>query len=914
MEYSLYVYGGGEILCKVFNGVALLFKSDNPYFTSVGTLTMGIGLLYIAARAIPQASFSLFFKSWFLPTFLLVALFYGPKASVHIIDKVDNNFEYNKVDNIPVGVAAVASLSTHFSTYLAETVETVFTTSDAQRFSKVGPLFGAKLIHAANTLTIRDPLMRENLKDFTRQCFAWPYVFSNLDPGKKAALETDDMLGFIEANPHPLLGIYWREPNGQASFVDCRACAVKVRQVIPLEIETGLQYLASQMFSGGKDPEGATRRLHQYFGEAWQSLAKGTSDAAHVIQQELMLNSYRSALLDKRDELGLGRYNSDLINLNAERGQAFQNSSFLIKAALSGTNVTILHTIFFAIALMYFTIMAPMTFLPGGMSWVTTWIKVVVWLASWPVLFAVLNCLGYMFAGQATRSCQIGYGEGLTLMTQNGLADAAYTAYCWVMGLQYSVPFVSWALISKASGHAFSQLASSLSQTGESFAGKAGSEIVDGNVSFDSQTLHHRSIANAQIAQQQLGSSFNYGSRFDDGKMTTLYGTGGQVTLQEQQTQLGTNVSQNDALSAMMGVQSQMALQTAYSKQRMASEQFQQGSNELFSLATSMARSTGSTETFGSSEAINAQKSLNNAMSMVSQFGKDHGISEDKAFSIMLDGGVRASAEAGSGFLSGLKGALSLGATGQMQSVGRNSDSITQSLKSDTAKQFAENFNSGLQYMLDNKGSISDSHQRQSLDQMQKHFNQAQSYSEQASSSYNESKMWSQTASMNEQRSLASGSNINDSVLTYVANKRFGGDKVAAATWQSENPSIYQSEVSSYLQQRKATLSNFASSNGLDSAPDIHSNHLENDGRIINAVTNGQLDLLREQNGVGFSKESLDQKIQKNKESSVDQIAQQSRMINQENSGIELKDLGKEFKQKDEEYLIKKAGRKMKNG
>src|SRR5689334_309629 len=105
MEYGVYIYGGGKILWTIFNGISLIFASQNPYFTSVGALTMGIALLYTAVRSVPGGSLPILFKEWILPTFLLIALFYGPKTSVNIIDKVDLNFKYSKVDNIPLGIA-----------------------------------------------------------------------------------------------------------------------------------------------------------------------------------------------------------------------------------------------------------------------------------------------------------------------------------------------------------------------------------------------------------------------------------------------------------------------------------------------------------------------------------------------------------------------------------------------------------------------------------------------------------------------------------------------------------------------------------------------------------------------------------------------------------------------------------------
>jgi conjugal transfer mating pair stabilization protein TraG len=906
MDYAVYIYGGGKILWTIFNGISLIFASDNPYFTSVGTLTIGIALLYTAVRSVPGGSLPIFFKEWILPTFLLVALFYGPKASVNIIDKVDLNFKYSKVDNIPLGIAAVASLSSTLAEFLTEHIETIFTSSDMERFSRVGPMFGAKLIQAAHTLSIRDPLIRENLKDFTRQCFAWPYVFSNLEPGKKAALETEDMLGFIEANPHPLLGIYWRQPNGQSAFMNCRECATRVREIIPIEVETGFRSLAMKMFDIKGDGEAETRRLKQYFGDAWQYLARGSSDAAHIIQQELMLNSYRGALQDKRDELGLGRNSSELAHLNADRGIAQQDSSFLVKAALSGSQIPILHTIIFTLALIYFAIMAPMTFLPGGIGLLVTWVKVMAWLATWPILLAILNALGHMFAAQSTASQMMGYGQGLNLMTQNGLADAAYNAYCFVMGLQYSVPFISYALL-WSGGYAFSQLSSSFTQSGEAFAGKAGAEVVDGNVSFDAQNLHTRSIANSQIAQQQLGSSFNYGSRFDDGKIAALYGTEGQLSLQEHQTQLGTNVSQNDAVSAMSGLQSQVALQSSLNHTKAAGQQVQMGMNELFSLTKSLADSQEFTETFGESGSASAQKSLSNSMDIAKQFAKDHNISEDKAFNILLGASAEMGGGAG-GQNSGFFGKLAASLGGQLQASARDSEGISESIKSGQAKQFADNLSHGLQYVEDNKGSTSNTLSSQKLDQAQQHFNKAENFSEQATASLQESQMWSETASLQRQKGIASGSNLNDSSLAFVADKRFGGDRVAAAAWQTQNPSAYQKDIEGFLDKSQTSMQ----PSNLSSRADVSQHNTDLRQNIKSTPTNNPgLEDVRQKHNLNQGGYELEATLQARRQETRQTIDQHKVPLNNEEFRGELDAPDQAFEGEKSKGLIMKSWNKI---
>lgn len=833
MTYSIYSYGGGEILWKVFNGVALLFASDSPYFTSIGKLTLIIGLIFTGVQAFTQVSIPILAKKWFLPTIFLTALFFGPKASVHIIDKVDNDFQYSKVDNIPIGIALVASLTTHVSECLTTSIETVFASSDVERFSKVGPLFASRLIHEARSISIKDPLLRENIKDFVRQCFAWPYVFSNISPGKKAALESIDILGFIEANPHPLLGVYWRDGTGNAIFKNCSECSATVKSAITVEVETGLQSIAMRLFNGSGDDQYAdpttqqaksdvSSRLRLYFGNAWQSLVKGSSDTSNIIQQELMLNSYREALQDKRDELGLGRFDESLVYLNAERGRSQQNASFLVKAAMSGIHVPTCQTILFALAIIYFALIAPMTFLPNGLSLVTTWGKVMVWLSTWPPLISIINSLGQLYAAKATATTLLGH-EGLNLMTQNGLADVSFDAYCFVMGLQWSVPFLSWALIS-GGGYAFSQMASSFTQGGEAFAGKAAAEITDGNVSFDSQTMHHRSVANSQMAQQQLGPSINSGSRFDDGKILSIHGPNGQTAFQEHQTQLGINVSQNDSLSTAYGEESQRLLNVAENNSRSSGEQLNKGSSETFNMLKSATKSTGLTDTIGDTNSTNAQKSLNTAMDTVSKFAKDHHMSKDKAFKILLSAGMSTGVSGKKGLLGkmgGVMGALNVGANGQFDVSASDREAISEAKSSGKSKQFIDNLSSGIQYLEDHKGSISDTHVKQHMDQASESLSKSEQYAEQSGINKSDARNWSQRASLMRQKNMSIGENRNDPILEKVAQDKYGGDKRAAASWQVENPTAYRKYASGYVNHNEPEFKREIKNNGYQSHQEV---------------------------------------------------------------------------------------------
>ncbi|HXF90903.1 MAG TPA: hypothetical protein VNJ29_03125 [Candidatus Nitrosotenuis sp.] len=274
--------------------------------------------------------------------------------------------------------------------------------------------------------------------------------------------------------------------------------------------------------------------------------------------------------------------------------------------------------------------------------------------------------------------------------------------------------------------------------------------------------------------------------------MAILYGPQGQITTQEHLTQLGTNVAQNDALSMLSGMQSQIALQSAHNQSHLMNEQIQMGINKLFSLAQTFSKSTAWNESFGDAQSVHAQQSLNQAMNMAKQFAKDHHVSEDKAFHILLNAGVGTS-RSSSSILGKLGNLLSANATGQFDAAGKNNKSISQNTRNERAKQFADSLKQGFQYIEDHKGSLSDAFQRQKMDQVQHHFNQARQYSDQITASLQQShQMWSQTAAQQRQKSISSGSNINDEILGYVANKKFGWDKGAAAAWQSQHSLQYQ--------------------------------------------------------------------------------------------------------------------------
>ncbi len=893
MDYSIYTYGGGELLHGVINGIALLFQSNNPYFTSVGTFAALLGVIGAGIHAIPRASFPIVFKEWFMPTILISTLLFGPKTAVHIIDEVDPHHKYEKIDGVPIGISAIGSLFSTISKHATETVETAFFTSEANRMSKVGPMFAAQLVHQARLITIKDPITRENLKDFVRQCYAWPYVFGNITPGKKAALESTSILDFIAQNPHPGLGIYWRESNGTTSFKSCAQCLQPVRESLTLETQNAFMILASSLLPGQSRSvdEEASARLKQYMGEAWTTIAKGSSNAAEVIQQELMINSYKEMLADKRDELGLGRFDSNLIHLNTMRGQASQNASFLSVTSLVGQNLPHMHASFFAIALILFALIAPWTFAMGGFQLIKIWLKVMASIAIWPVLYAVLSCIGTMWAAKAGMAATMGTGS-LNLLTQNGLGDAAYNTYCWVMSLQAITPFLAWAVISRGE-QAFSQMTSSFTQTSEAFAARAGSEMVDGNVSFDTQSIGNHTVANAQVAQQQLGASINSGMRFDDGKIAAIHGPYGQVTIQEHQTQLGTNIMESNAANQMIALQSQFS-QMAASQERVGLQTaISAATNEAVSGIKSFAANVGINEFFGDSVSSQVGKQAQELLGLAEKIGKQNNLSTEAALSL----GVGANMGASLG-----------GNIGGSINVGSSDTEVWGKVKdTDLGKQFTQNWQKLNQFVHDNRGSIGNSEGIQHLDNMQTSFNKAETHSRNLDAHLQTSKTWSEMASATTSTGTSATTNANDKYLLQVANDQFGGNVSLAAQSMISAGEIQDLGIKAVNHASQHLPPNLGPSQG------IQDFYYQEKSRIDTPPTKADLESQRKEYNISGQSETLGYQVEDMKNNAVGNNKHLSGKITDQKENISegRQESERNFDKRKDQPLIRKAAEKV---
>ncbi|KJV62561.1 conjugal transfer protein TraG N-terminal domain-containing protein [Rickettsia amblyommatis] len=569
-DYVIHTFGGGDILWQVFNGIGRVFSSNSEYFTPVGKFALTIGGIWAATRAIFRGNIGIFAMEWFFPSFFIFIFLFAPKANVWLKDEISMQAPV-KIDNIPVGIAFFASISSKISHSLSETLEKHLLPPDEGLSSrKNGIMFGAKAIGKIKDIQIEDPVTLTNAKEFLRQCFMKPYIIGNILGKKAEAQRASDIIAFIEQNMPNNFGIYYKDPsNSVISFKTCRQVTPLIKAAINKELNDGLlTKFANGIGISSDRQEMLASRLKAMTSDTLKYLKKEQTDIHQWMRQAMLLNANREAYDDLREKFSLSRIYPQLVSMNATRGLFQQSFSYLVAGEMAANIMPILQSVFFALVICLIFVVFPMSMLPGGYTIFKTWITLIIWVTSWPVFFTVIHCLGMIsLAGKG-----VSHLIGLNILSQGSFSEILLHEFATFQMLAASVPMLSWAVL-KACAHATTTLANQFSPV--PVASNIGTNIADNNLSMDNY-----SIGNRTIAQQNLTPTLQLaGGIIDDGGMRVTSTDSGRQVLTQAVDSLVNNY------------RSSKLLQDSYQSQFMSSQSYLDSLNDRYSDLTTTGNS-----------------------------------------------------------------------------------------------------------------------------------------------------------------------------------------------------------------------------------------------------------------------------------------------------------------------------------
>ncbi|MFH3184732.1 conjugal transfer mating-pair stabilization protein TraG [Klebsiella aerogenes] len=865
---EIYAIAGGDWLRGNLNAIAAFMGTST--WSTIEKMCIAISVLIVAGNWVKKHNV-MDLIGWVF-SLTLVSMLVVIRTPVQIID-YSNVAQVYEVDNVPIGLAIPASLTTRVGNALIQSYEMVFALPDSVTYSKTGMLFGSNLVAKSTDFLSQNPQITTLFSDYVQNCVMGD-IFLNHKYSFEELLNSPDPYTLIFANPSPLRGVF--DKNNQ--FQTCEEASRDLKSALALDTQTGgktWNYYVRQLFGGKPNPD---LLFSQMIGDSYNYFYSSGQSAGQIIRQNVTMNALRSGIQSYAARSGDTASLVNMANTSSLEKQRLAQATMGHQALRT---LPLMQTVIMGIMIGMFPIMVMAAmFNMMTLQVLKGYVFALIWLQTWPLLFAILNSAIAYYAKQ--NGVPVVLSELSQVQLKN--SDIATTAgYIAVM-----IPPLSWGIV-KSMGAAFSSAYSHFSSSGLSATSQAASGVVDGNYSF----------ANMQM-ENVSGYSWGTNSTTSFGQMSRQLANGGIST----QTRDGSMVWDSSGAMSKLPVDINVGRQIASAQQQMAREADVQAESALHGYNSSVTSAWNSLQQFGTNKGNSAStttgadttESSQDSMARSKMWNavvanaKANNISNEESFQQLMDDSAKSTQGVdlyGSGKWSsgdqlfgklgkwgtglsaeaGVKGSAgwthSSGNTDNVGTSGRESNDS----RHDTSSQAAKDFKEASDYFTSRKtttsGNITDNNASSRVDQFAASLSSAKNSYDQYTSSRTRSHEYSEMASRTESMTGQMNENLTQQFANFVQH-RAPQDAEAILTNTSSPEIAAQREAlarefvkeqveprvdAAYQQGRESIGQNMAGVSGGGDNGSVMADYRQNSGRI---------DAMTQDAGI---KDNVDQKV-----------------------------------------------------
>ncbi|EMZ9260998.1 conjugal transfer mating pair stabilization protein TraG [Escherichia coli] len=613
---EVYVIAGGEWLRNNLNAIAAFMSTRT--WDSIEKIALTLSVLAVAVMWVQRHNV-MDLLGW-VAVFVLISLLVNVRTSVQIIDNSDL-VKVHRVDNVPVGLAMPLSLTTRIGHAMVAGYEMVFAQPDSATYSKTGMLFGAGLIVKSTDFLSRNPEIINLFQDYVQNC-----VLGDIYLNHKYTLEdlmaSSDPYTIIFSQPSPLRQV----PNNNYSFlqssepfVSCKDASVGLKDKLNFDTNTGgktWHYYVQQLFGGRPDPDLLFRELlsdsYSYFYGASQS-------ASQIMRKNVTINALKEGITSNAARNG---DTASLVSLATTSSMEKQRLAHVSVGHVIMRNLPMVQTILTGITIGIF----PLLVLAAAFNKMTLpvlkgYVFALMWLQTWPLLYAILNSAMTFYAKQNGAPVVLSEISQIQLKYSDLASTAGY--------LSAMIPPLSWMMV-RGLGAGFSSVYSHFASSSITPTASAAGSVVDGNYSYGNMQTNNVN-----------GFSWSTNSTTSFGQMTHQTGSGATAT----QTRDGSMVMDASGAMSRLPVGINATRQIAAAQQEMARESMNKAESALHGFSSSIAsawntlsqfgsnRGSSDSVTSGADSTMSAQDSMmaSRMRSAVESYAKAHNISDEQA-------------------------------------------------------------------------------------------------------------------------------------------------------------------------------------------------------------------------------------------------------------------------------------------
>ena len=764
---EIYTIAGGDWLRGNLNAIAAFMGTGT--WSTIEKMCIAFSVLIVASSWVKKHNI-MDLVGWVF-SLTLVSMLVVIRTPVQIID-YSNVAQVYKIDNVPIGLAIPASLTTRVGNALVQGYEMVFSLPDSVTYSKTGMLFGSNLVAKSTDFLSQNPEITTLFSDYVQNCVMGD-IFLNHKYSFEELLNSPDPYTIIFSNPSPLRGVF--DKNNQ--FKTCQEASRDLKSALALDSQTGgktWSYYVRQLFGGKPNPD---LLFSQMIGDSYNFFYSSGQSAGQIIRQNVTMNALRSGIQSYAARSGDTASLVNIANTSSLEKQRLAQATTGHQALRS---LPMTQTVIMGIMIGMFPIMIMAAmFNMMTLQVLKGYVFALIWLQSWPLLYAILNSAMAYYAKQ--NGVPVVLSELSQVQLKN--SDIATTAgYISMM-----IPPLSWAMI-KSMGAGFSSAYSHFASSGLSSTSQASSSVVDGNYSFSNMQTDNVS-----------GNSWNTNSSTAFGQMSRQLGNGGMGT----QTRDGSMVWDSSGAMSKLPVDINVGRQIASAQQQMARESDVQAQSSLQGYNSSVTSAWNSLQQFGTNKGNSAAtttgadntESSQDSMAKskmwnaVDSYAKSNHISRDEAFSQLMDKSVKGAVSGEMYGGASLKGGIELFGTGGHVEGGvrasvsgtassGSQDNVSESGRKtntdnhDTSSQAVKDFRESSDYLTSQKtstsGNATDNNASSRVDQFSASLSSAKNSYDQYTNSRTRSHEFSEMASRTESMSGQMSENLTQQFANFV--------------------------------------------------------------------------------------------------------------------------------------------------
>ncbi|EFM4232719.1 conjugal transfer mating pair stabilization protein TraG [Escherichia coli] len=625
MVDTVYVMSGGEFFQAAFNGVATLIGTStwDSLFHIVGFFS-AMALFFVYIRGHDPKEVLKFIAVFILITSVLVI----PKRTVHIIDMTNPTLVL-RVDNVPTGLSVPFRFITSIGGSLTKIYDSVFHTPDSVAYSKTGMLFGATLMANTTDVVAQNGDLAMLLNEYVQQCVIGDIMLSH-KYSMAELMQSSDPYEIIFRKPSPLRGVIVPRGNSlaQAGFQTCEALANNVlKRELKVDTTKGgktWDYYVNR-FIGPR--ASADTLFGMMMADSYGFYYQGGRDASEILRQNVVMNAIKQGITTHTAASGNV---ASLVNMADQSSNSKMRLSWAASGGLAATFVPVMHTVLMAMLVGMFPIIILLATIHGlTLPVLKGYVFSIVYLQSWPPLYAILNYAMAFYLKGETK------GMNFSLSNLNTIQQTHSDIGLMAAWLSNSIPFIAaglvfglWRVVSQAGNY----LGSSINST----ASSAASQAADGTWAFNNMQMENVS-----------GFKWDTNQSVRDGQMLTQHASGATTTktagggiLHDGKSAIS-SLATDIQFGRMLSSSYQAQQREAESQVQSLSNSISHGSQLVGSQLTQWAQQRGNSDTVvsgaDSSRATTLTQAINKLNSVADSVAKRNGISTSEAVTEVLD-------------------------------------------------------------------------------------------------------------------------------------------------------------------------------------------------------------------------------------------------------------------------------------